>query len=271
MGPDNRIGPHSVITGPTEIGAGNTFGNHCSIGAPPQDLSYRGEATKLIIGDGNSFGDYVQLTRGSTKSEAQTTTIGNGNFLMAYTHVGHDCIIGDGVVAANGVQLAGHVTVEDKAVFGGLVAVHQHVRVGSLAMISGGSVTAQDIPPFCKVAGYGSPVYGLNAVGLKRAGVDRDAIAELRKAYRLVFRSDAPFNEVLAKLEQDFADNEQAMHWLRFFRESRRRARTRTQIDQEQFQISSAEPSFGAFGKQNHRRTQIHTDGVPGINGLAHS
>ncbi|MCA8917968.1 MAG: acyl-ACP--UDP-N-acetylglucosamine O-acyltransferase [Planctomycetes bacterium] len=222
VGKDTTIGSHTVIDGPTTIGAGNKIGHHCSLGGAPQDLSYKGEPTKLVIGNENFLGDYVQVSRGSTKTEHQTTTIGNKNFLMAYCHVGHDCIVGDNVIAANALQLAGHVTVEDRVVFGGLVAIHQFVRVGKLAMISGGSVTAMDIPPFTKVFGYGCPVHGLNAIGLERAGVERAAIKRLREAYKLLFRSGTTLEKALATLETEFADSAEAQHWVHFFRTSKR-------------------------------------------------
>jgi UDP-N-acetylglucosamine acyltransferase len=219
---DTRIGPHTVIEGPTTIGQGNRIGNHCSLGAPPQDLGYKGEPTKLAVGDRNFLGDYVQLSRGSAKTEQQTTIIGNDNFLMAYCHVGHDCLIGNHVIAANAVQLAGHVTVEDRVVFGGLVAVHQFVRIGKLAMISGGSVTSLDIPPYTKAFGFGCAVHGLNAVGLDRAGIPREKIKRLREAYKVLFRSADTIETILAKLETEFADSEEAQHWVKFFRESKR-------------------------------------------------
>jgi len=222
IGKDNRIGPHTVIEGPTTIGHGNRIDKHCRFGAPPQDLSYRGEPTKLVIGDRNFLGDYVQLSRGSTKTEHQTTTIGNDNFLMAYCHVGHDCCVGNNVIAANALQLAGHVTVEDRVVFGGLVAIHQFARVGRMAMVSGGSVTSLDIPPFCRVGGYGCPVYGLNAIGLERSGVSRDKIKRLREAYKLLFRGGTPLEDALGAIEKDFEDSEEAQHWVAFFRGTKR-------------------------------------------------
>ena len=222
IGKDSRVGPHTVIEGPTTIGESNRISNHCSIGAPPQDLGYKNEPTKLVIGDRNFIGDYVQLSRGSNKTELKTTTIGDDNFLMAYCHVGHDCVIGNRVIAANAVQLAGHVTVEDRVVFGGLVAIHQFARVGRLAMISGGSVTSLDVPPFTKAFGYGCAVHGLNAVGLERAGIERAAIKRLREAYKVLFRSGTPLEQVLARLETEFADSAEAQHWVKFFRESKR-------------------------------------------------
>jgi UDP-N-acetylglucosamine acyltransferase len=222
IGPGTRIGPHTVIEGPTVIGADNRIGNHCSLGAPPQDLGYKGDPTRLVIGDRNFLGDYVQVSRGTTKTAQQTTTIGDDNFLMAYCHIGHDCIVGNRVIAANALQLAGHVTVEDRVVFGGLVAVHQFARVGSMAMVSGGSVTSLDIPPFCRVGGYGCPVYGLNAVGLERSGVSREQIKRLREAYKLLFRSGTPLEDALKRLETEFSDSEQAQHWVKFFRGTKR-------------------------------------------------
>jgi UDP-N-acetylglucosamine acyltransferase len=222
IGKDNRVGPHTVIEGPTTIGDGNRIGNHCSFGAPPQDLSYKGEPTKLVIGDRNFLGDYVQLSRGSTKTEHQTTTIGHDNFLMAYCHVGHDCVVGNHVVAANALQLAGHVTVEDRVVFGGLVAIHQFARVGRLAMVSGGSVTSLDVPPFTRAFGYGCAVHGLNAIGLERAGIERAAIKRLREAYKLLFRSGTTLEKALHQLETDFADSAEAQHWVQFFRTTAR-------------------------------------------------
>lgn len=222
IGPRTKIGPHTVVEGPTTIGADNRIGNHCSLGAPPQDLGYKDEPTRLQIGDRNFLGDYVQVSRGTTKTPTQTTVIGNDNFLMAYCHVGHDCVVGDRVIAANSLQLAGHVTVEDRVVFGGLVAIHQFARVGRFAMVSGGSVTSLDIPPFCRVGGYGCPVYGLNLVGMERGGIDRAAIKRLKQAYRLLFREGGKLEDLLARLETEFADSAEAQHWVKFFRETRR-------------------------------------------------
>ena len=222
IGAGTRIGPHTVIAGPTTIGADNRIGNHCSLGAPPQDLGYKGEPTKLVIGDRNFLGDYVQMSRGTTKDDSQTTVVGNDNFLMAYCHVGHDCVVGDHVIAANALQLAGHVTVEDRVVFGGLVAIHQHARVGKLAMVSGGSVTSHDIPPYVRVAGYGCAVYGLNLIGMERSGIERPAIKRLKAAYRILFRDGGRLEELLARLEDEFSDSAETQHWVKFFRESKR-------------------------------------------------
>ncbi|MBX3475361.1 MAG: acyl-ACP--UDP-N-acetylglucosamine O-acyltransferase [Planctomycetes bacterium] len=222
LGDNNQVGSHTVLEGPTVIGDGNRIGNHASLGAPPQDLGYKGDPTKLVIGNNNFIGDFVQISRGTTKTSHQTTTIGNDNFLMAYTHVGHDCVLGNRVIAGNALQLAGHVVVEDRAVFGGLVAIHQFCRVGSMAMVSGGSVTSMDIPPYTRVGGWGCAVFGLNLVGLERSGLDKPAIKRIREAYKALFRSTLPYEQALKQLETEFADSPHAQHWVKFFRESER-------------------------------------------------
>src|SRR5690606_17543008 len=222
IGPGTRVGPHTVIEGPTTIGRDNRIGNHCSLGAPPQDLGYKGDPTKLVIGNRNFLGDYVQVSRGTTKTAQQTSSIGDDNSLMAYCHVGHDCSVGNRVIAANALQLAGHVTVEDRVVFGGLVAIHQFARVGRFAMVAGGSVTSHDIPPFCRVGGWGCTVFGLNLVGLERGGVERASIKRLKEAYKVLFREGGALEERLRQLETEFAESAEAQYWVKFFRESKR-------------------------------------------------
>ena len=222
IGEGCEIGPHTVIQGHTSLGPRNRIGSHCSFGSPPQELSYRGEPTRLVVGADDLFGDYVQLNRGSTKGEDGTTRVGDGNYLMAYAHVGHDCVIGDRIIAANAIQLAGHVTVEDGAVIGGLVAVHQHVRIGKLSIIAGGSATGLDIPPFVRVGGYGCAVNGINAVGLERAGRSRPQIKRLRAAYKILFQQGIPWKEAIAQVEAGFADCADALHMARFIRDSKR-------------------------------------------------
>lgn len=222
IGAGNKIGSHTIIEGPTTIGDNNRISHHCSLGAPPQDLGYKGDPTKLVIANNNFIGDFVQISRGTTKTAHQTTSVGNDNFLMAYCHVGHDCNVGNRVIAGNGLQLAGHVLVEDRVVFGGLVAIHQFCRVGSMAMVSGGSVTSLDIPPYTRVGGWGCAVFGLNLVGLERSGLDKPAIKRIREAYKVLFRSSVPYQQALKQLETDYADLPQAQHWVKFFRESER-------------------------------------------------
>lgn len=217
------IGGHCVIEGPASIGENNQIGNFVSIGAKPQDKGYKDEdGTKLIIGNGNFFGDYVQICRATKKEEIRTTIIGHDNYIMAYCHVGHDCVLGDGIVMANSVQLAGHVQVEDKAVFGGLVAIHQFCRVGKMAMLAGGTFTGMDTPPFCKVGGYHGRAYGLNAVGLSRNGMDREVIKELRAAYKILFLKTMPLTDALKKLREDYPENALVKYWIAFFETSKR-------------------------------------------------
>lgn len=222
IGPGCVIGAHNILEGPTIIGAGNRIRHHCSLGSPPQDLGYKGEPTQLIIGERNFIGDYVQISRGTTKTAQQTTRIGNDNFLMAYCHIGHDCVVGNRVIAANSVQLAGHVNVEDRVVFSGLIAVHQFCNIGTMSMIAGGSATAMDIPPFTRVGGWGCAVFGLNLIGLERSGVDRAAIKRIREAYKILFRGTATLKDALETLRTDFADSEHVQHWVRFFEATKR-------------------------------------------------
>ncbi|MCC6573397.1 MAG: acyl-ACP--UDP-N-acetylglucosamine O-acyltransferase [Planctomycetes bacterium] len=222
VGAGTTVGAHCVIEGPTVIGQRNRVGHQCSFGAPPQDLGYKGDPTRLEIGDDNFFGDFVQISRGTTKNADQTTRIGSRNFIMAYCHVGHDCVLGNNIIAANAVQLAGHVKVEDRVVFGGTVAIHQFCRIGTFAMISGGSVTSLDIPPYCRVGGWGCAVFGLNLIGLERNGFSRDQIRRLRDAYKILFRSSVPYEEALKKIETEFSDSKEAQNWVKFFRESDR-------------------------------------------------
>lgn len=217
------IGGNCVVEGPTNIGENNQISNFVSLGAKPQDKGYKDEdGTKLEIGDGNFFGDYVQICRATIKEEARTTRIGNDNYIMAYCHIGHDCVLGNGIIMANAVQLGGHVRVGDNAVFGGSIAIHQFCRVGKMAMLAGGTLTGLDTPPYCTVGGYQGKAYGLNAVGLKRNGVGREAIKELRGAYKILFRSGMPLKDAIALLREDYPENPQVAHWIEFFETSKR-------------------------------------------------
>ncbi|MDC1141594.1 acyl-ACP--UDP-N-acetylglucosamine O-acyltransferase [Planctomycetota bacterium] len=223
IGDGTTIGGHCIIEGPTEIGQNNQITNYVSLGAKPQDKGYDdSHGTRLIIGDGNFFGDYVQICRGTIKEEARTTRVGNDNYIMAHCHIGHDCVLGDGIIMANTVNLAGHIHVEDKAVFGGSIGIHQFCRVGELAMMAGGTIVALDTPPYCKVAGYKGSTFGLNVIGLRRNGVSREAIKELRVAYKTLFRSGLPLSTVLPKLREDHPDSPQVAHWIEFFESSKR-------------------------------------------------
>jgi len=166
IGRDTDIKPHSVITGPTTIGSGNVIGPFATVGAPPQDLKYQGEDTKLVIGDHNQIREYVSIHRGTVTGNS-LTTVGSNNLLMGYVHIAHDCIVGNSAILANGATLAGHVQVEDHAIIGGLVAVLQFTRIGAFSYIGGLSGISKDVPPFVIVSGTRKSmrVSGINKVG----------------------------------------------------------------------------------------------------------
>lgn len=213
VGPETIIGAHAVLEGPTEIGARNQIFPGAAIGLEPQDLKYDGAPSWVQIGDDNRIREYVTINRATGAGAA--TVIGNGNLLMAYVHVAHNCIIGDSVVIANGVSLAGHVHIESKATIGGVLGIHQFVHIGRLAMVGGMSRIDRDVPPYMLVEGNPARVRSLNLVGLKRAGMSADQIAELKKAFRTLYRSGQYFNLALENLDL-LPDSEQLQHLRRF-------------------------------------------------------
>jgi UDP-N-acetylglucosamine acyltransferase len=186
LGPDCVVGPHSQLTGICIIGAGNRFHAGCVIGDAPQDLKYRDEPTRLRIGDHNVFREHVTVHR--SNKLAEDTIIGSRNLLMAHCHVGHNCALGDEIIMANGALLGGHVVVGDKAFISGNCLAHQYVRIGTLALMQGGSAISKDLPPYT-VARGDNGICGLNTIGLRRAGVDSSERLELRRVYHLLFRS----------------------------------------------------------------------------------
>lgn len=186
MGKNNRIGPHVVIEGRTTMGDENTVYQFASVGAAPQDLKFRGEPSELHIGSRNIIRENVTLQPG-TAGGGMLTVIGDQNLFMANTHVGHDSRVGNRCVIANGAALAGHVTVHDGVIIGGLSGIHQFVRLGSVSMIGAGAMVAQDVPPYCMAQGDRASIQGLNRVGLERNGGSRDDLAVLREVYRIVF------------------------------------------------------------------------------------
>jgi UDP-N-acetylglucosamine acyltransferase len=214
------IGAHVVMEGWTEVGEGCTFFPFSSIGTVPQDLKFKGEETRLVIGRRNTFREFITLNRGTHKGRGETV-IGDDNFLMAYVHVAHDCIIGNRVIMANAATLAGHITIGDHAIIGGLSGIHQFVRVGGYALIGGCSAVAQDVPPFVSVAGNRARLHGLNLVGLKRHGFSAERIASLKQAYRLLFRSKMTQREAIPKIRATLpgADVEE---FLKFIESSER-------------------------------------------------
>ncbi len=194
------VGPHVVIEGRTSIGRDNEIFQFSSIGAIPQDLKFHGEESTLVIGDRNKIREFTTLHLGTEDGGGQTI-IGNDNLFMAYTHVAHDCRVGDHVILANAATLAGHVQVDDYAILGGMSAVHQFTRIGSHVMASGGSMIAQDVVPFVIVQGDRAKTVGLNLVGLKRRGFTGTELSAIKKAYRVLFRSGKRQDEALDELE----------------------------------------------------------------------
>lgn len=205
IGPDVEIGAgtviesHAIVKGPTKIGRDNHIFQFASIGEAPQDLKYRGEDTRLEIGDRNRIREFVTLNRGTVQGGG-LTKIGNDNLLMAYVHLGHDCIIGNHIIMANNASLAGHVIVDDYAILGGLSAVHQFCHVGSYSICSGGSMVNKDVAPYVMMSGNFAKPFGLNTVGLKRHGFSSDDMLWLKRAYRAIFRSNLTNEEAIGKL-----------------------------------------------------------------------
>jgi len=202
IGADCVIGPHVYLTGETKIGSGNKFHAGCVIGDAPQDLKYRGQPTRVVIGDKNVFREHVTVNRATTPDGA--TIVGSNNFLMAGAHVGHNCTVGDHVIMANGAMLGGHAAVHDRAFISGACLVHQFCRVGTLAIMQGGSAVSQDLPPFTIVRGV-NILSGMNIIGLRRAGFSADERLELKRLYHALFRSGKNFSEAVADARKKFS------------------------------------------------------------------
>jgi UDP-N-acetylglucosamine acyltransferase len=200
IGAGTWIGPHVVINGPTRIGVNNKIYQFCSLGEPPQHTGYKGEATRLEIGDRNILREYVTLNRG-TAGGRTVTHLGHDNFIMAYCHVAHDCRVGDHTIFANGSSLAGHVSVGDYAVLGGFTMVHQFCHLGAYCMTAVGSVIFKDVPPFVMAAGYSAEPHGLNLRGLRRHKFSDEAVQTLRRAYKILYKSGLMLEEAVTELE----------------------------------------------------------------------
>jgi UDP-N-acetylglucosamine acyltransferase len=227
LGRDNTVGPHVVLDGHTTIGDGNTIYQFASVGAAPQDLKYKGEPSELTIGSRNIIREYVTLQPG-TQGGGMLTSIGDQNLFMANTHVGHDSHVGNRCVVANGAALAGHVTVADGVIIGGLSGIHQFVRLGSVCMIGAGAMVAQDIPPYCMAQGDRATVQGLNRVGLERNGGTREDLAILREVYRVVFTpqgtpaQDKVFKDRVAFAKTLVGANQRGLDFVSFIERTER-------------------------------------------------
>ncbi len=217
---NTQIGSSCVIEGFTSIGENCRIFSGAVVGSKPQDLKFKGERSFLEIGNNNTIREYVTINPGTDKDSK--TIIGNDNLLMAYSHIAHNCIVGDGVIIANAGTLAGHVTIEDRAIIGGLVAVHQFVRVGTLSIAGGCSKVIKDIPPYSTCDGHPTRVYGLNSVGLKRAGTSIEVVASLKRAFRILFRMQLPTSRALERIEEEIPKSAELSYLLNFIQHSKR-------------------------------------------------
>jgi UDP-N-acetylglucosamine acyltransferase len=219
IGTGTTVASHAVIEGNTTIGKNNRIFSHSAVGTIPQDLKFDGEDVELIIGDNNTIREFTLLNPG-TKGGGSVTKIGNKNLLMAYVHLGHDVIVGDNCILANGATLAGHVELGNHVVIGGLTPIHQFVHIGDYAMIGGASALAQDIPPFCLAEGNRASLRGLNLAGLRRK-IDREDINALKAAYRELFEQGNPLQEVAQTLFET-SDSEKVKSLCKFIKTSKR-------------------------------------------------
>jgi UDP-N-acetylglucosamine acyltransferase len=216
IGDGTTIAPHAIIEPWTTIGKDCLICSGAILGGPPQDQKFKGERSYLIIGDRNTIRECVTIHRATGEDKA--TTVGSDNLLMAYCHVGHNCALGNGINMANTVGISGHVSVEDKAVFGGMVGVHQFVRIGKLAMVGGHSKVTQDVPPFMMVDGRPVKVYDLNVRGLRRNGIGPSVRSGLRQAYKLLYRSNLNLSQAIEAIEKEVEQSPERDYLLTFVR-----------------------------------------------------
>ena len=221
IGAGSRVGPHVVIDGRTTIGERNRIFPFASVGGAPQDLKYAGEDTELIIGDGNTIRESATLNIG-TVGGGGVTRVGSNNLFMAYSHVAHDCVVGNGCIIANSVALAGHVQLEDSVILGGLSAVHQFTRLGKHAFIAGGSMVVMDVPPYCTAQGDRAELAGLNVVGLQRHGFTEDQIGRIKEAYKILFRSKLQLAEAMERLKAEMGGQPEIDYLVDFVSQSKR-------------------------------------------------
>ncbi len=223
IGPDVKvgagtvIGSHVVIKGPTTIGKDNRIYQFTSIGEDPQDKKYAAEITRLEIGDRNTIREYTSMHRG-TKQDKSLTKIGNDNLFMAYTHVAHDCIIGNHVIMANGASLAGHVHLHSHAILGGFTLVHQFTQIGQYSFAAMGSAITQDIPPFVMVGGKPTRPHGINSVGMERNGISPEDIRLIRKAYKIIYKMNLRLEDAIDQMEDLAGESKELSDMVSFLR-----------------------------------------------------
>ena len=220
IGTATKIGAHCVIDGNTVIGEGCEIFTGAVLGSPPQDLKYKGEKSFLEIGNNNIIREYCTMNPGT--GENGKTIVGNNNVFMAYSHIAHDCIVGNNCIIANCGTLAGHVTIEDKAVVGGLVAIHQFVKVGRLSIIGGCSKVVQDVLPFSTCDGHPARIYGLNLIGLRRDGIEKEAMEKLNRAFKILFNLGLSIKHALERIEKEIKPSDEISYLVSFIKTSKR-------------------------------------------------
>jgi UDP-N-acetylglucosamine acyltransferase len=221
IGARSVVAPHVMITGHTTIGEDNKIFQFSSIGEAPQDKKYQGEPTRLTIGDRNVIREYCTISRG-TVSDCGVTRVGSDNLFMAYTHVAHDCIIGDNVIMANLAMIAGHVQLDDWAILSGYAAVHQYVKIGAHAFVAHHGGCTRDVPPYVMAVGNPAVPHSINSEGLKRRGFTPEQIRNLKNAYRILYRSDLPLESAVQQLRELAPSQPELLPWLKFIENSER-------------------------------------------------
>lgn len=217
IGTGTVIAPHVVIKGPSTIGKHNRIYQFSSIGEDPQDKKYAAEVTRLEIGDRNTIREFATMHRG-TQQDQSVTRIGSDNLFMAYTHVAHDCVIGDHVIMANGASLAGHVRLNSHAILGGFTLVHQFTQIGQYSFSAMGSAITQDIPPFVMVGGKPSKPHGINSVGMERNGISPEDIRLIRKAYKIIYKMNLRLEDAIEQIEEMAGESKQVSEMVSFLR-----------------------------------------------------
>jgi UDP-N-acetylglucosamine acyltransferase len=221
IGKGCRVKSHVVIEGRTTLGEGNVLFQFATVGSVPQDLKYKGEPSELIIGNHNTIREFVSLNPG-TAGGGMLTRVGDGNLLMMYCHIAHDCILGSHNIIANGATLGGHVVIEDYVIVGGLVGIHQFTKIGRGAILGAGSMVSKDVPPYCNATGDRARLHGLNLEGLKRRGFGPEKIEALKKAYRIMFRSKLKTRAAIVKIRQELSGCAEAQQLVTFIENSQR-------------------------------------------------
>jgi UDP-N-acetylglucosamine acyltransferase len=214
--------PHAIVQGPSKVGKNNVFHPFCVVGGSPQDYTYRGERVELVAGDGNIFREYVTVSRGTQKGGGRTC-LGNNNFILAYSHIGHDCQVGSHTLFVNGATLAGHVTIEDFVTVGAFCPVHQFCRIGRYAYIGASTVITQDVPPFSRiVTARETKSFGINTIGLERKGFSPERLLALKRAYRTLLRSKLNTSQALEEMKKTLGDSPDVQELIRFIETAER-------------------------------------------------